>query len=44
MGDSRFQKKQEPEKDAFQKFSDGIRNAPDAIFDFGEDKDKYAFS
>eukprot|EP00026_Physarum_polycephalum_P003030 Phypoly_transcript_03039.p1 GENE.Phypoly_transcript_03039~~Phypoly_transcript_03039.p1 ORF type:complete len:360 (+),score=52.81 Phypoly_transcript_03039:1399-2478(+) len=26
------------EKDQFQKFSDGIRNAPNSIFDFGEDK------
>lgn len=26
------------EKDVFQKFSDGVRYAPDTLFDFGEDK------
>ena len=32
------------ERDSFQKFSDGIRNAPNSIFDFGEDKTKYVQS
>jgi len=36
MGD----KLKKGEKDQFQKFSDGIRNAPDAIFSFGDDKTK----
>lgn len=26
------------EKDVFQKFSDGVRYAPDTLFDFGDDK------
>ena len=35
MGDTK------KEKDVLQKFTDGIRYAPDAIFDFGDDKSKY---
>lgn len=35
------------EKDVFQKFSDGVRYAPDTLFDFGDDKSqgyvKYMF-
>jgi len=33
-----FSDKKVAEKDAFQKFSDGVRNVPNTLFDFGEDK------
>jgi hypothetical protein len=38
MGDSA--KKEKGDKDSIQKFTDGIRYAPDTIFSFGEDKSK----
>lgn len=40
MGDKKVNNKKVvvEERDGFQKFTDGIRNAPNTIFDFGEDK------